>query len=236
METIRWFDELLLADVDAVGGKGANLGELTQARLPGAAGVRRHQRRLPREHRAVRCAGAAPRADGRDRPGRPGSRWRPRRPRPSAWSARRRSPSPSSTRSLKAYAELGDDVRVAVRSSGTSEDAGDTSFAGMNATFTNVVGGPDLLARIRDCWASLYGERVVAYRANGQLDDEPAIAVIVQEMVASEQSGVIFTADPTSRDDRPARSSRRCWARARRSSAAWSSRTPTWCTRTVRAC
>ena len=87
---------------------------------------------------------------------------------------------------------------MAVRSSGTSEDAGDTSFAGMNATFTNVVGAADLLTRIRECWASLYGERVVAYRANGQLSDEPAIAVIVQEMVASEKSGVIFTADPTS--------------------------------------
>jgi pyruvate,water dikinase len=98
----------------------------------------------------------------------------------------------------KAYHELGDDVRVAVRSSGTSEDAGDTSFAGMNATFTNVVGPADLVERIRDCWASLYGERVVAYRANGQLTDEPAIAVIVQVMVASEVSGVIFTADPTS--------------------------------------
>ena len=98
---------------------------------------------------------------------------------------------------VKAYQELGHDVRVAVRSSGTSEDAGDTSFAGMNATFTNVCGATDLLGRLQDCWASLYGERVVAYRANGHVTEEPAIAVIVQEMIASESSGVMFTADPT---------------------------------------
>ena len=197
METIRWFDELLLADVDAVGGKGGNLGELTQAGFPvpngfvvtsGAylesielSGARDRLRELMA---ATDPADAASLASA-------------------ATEAQRlvgETPIPESIADqvIKAYAELGDDVRVAVRSSGTSEDAGDTSFAGMNATFTNVVGGPDLLEKIRECWASLYGERVVAYRANGQLEDEPAIAVIVQEMVASEKSGVIFTVDPTS--------------------------------------
>jgi phosphoenolpyruvate synthase/pyruvate phosphate dikinase len=68
-----------------------------------------------------------------------------------------------------------------VRSSGTTEDAGDSSFAGMNASFTNVIGLPDVLARVKDCWASLYGERVLAYRAEQQLTEEPAIAVIHPE-------------------------------------------------------
>jgi pyruvate,water dikinase len=97
-----------------------------------------------------------------------------------------------------AYRRLGDNVAVAVRSSGTTEDAGDSSFAGMNASFTNVIGLPSVLARIKDCWASLYGERVLAYRAEQHLSEEPAIAVIIQKMIFSEVSGVMFTADPTS--------------------------------------
>ena len=97
-----------------------------------------------------------------------------------------------------AYARSGKDPAVAVRSSGTTEDAGDASFAGMNASFTNVVGMNEVLAAIKRCWASLYGERVLAYRAEQGLHEEPAIAVVVQQMVPSEVSGVMFTADPAS--------------------------------------
>jgi pyruvate,water dikinase len=95
------------------------------------------------------------------------------------------------------YRGLGDDVAVAVRLSGTTEDAGDSSFAGMNASFTHVIGLPNVLARVTDCWASLYGERVLAYRAEQHLTEEPAIAVIIQKMIFSEVSGVIFTGHPT---------------------------------------
>jgi pyruvate,water dikinase len=197
METIRWFDELQLSDVGDVGGKGANLGELTQAEFPVPKGF-------------VVTSGAyletMDLSGARTRLSDLISRTDPDDPAALADAAKkaqqlvRESEMPEliAETVVKAYQELGDDVRVAVRSSGTSEDAGDTSFAGMNATFTNVLGSADLLARIRDCWASLYGERVVAYRASGKLTDEPAIAVIVQEMVESETSGVIFTADPTS--------------------------------------
>jgi pyruvate,water dikinase len=91
-------------------------------------------------------------------------------------------------------AVLGDSgsVAVAVRSSATAEDTADTSFAGMNVSFTNV---PEsrLIERVRDCWVSLYGDRVMAYRAERGLTDEPAIAVVVQEMRASERAGVMFT-------------------------------------------
>ena len=89
-------------------------------------------------------------------------------------------------------------MRVAVRSSATAEDSTDTSFAGMNETFTNVR-GPELLQRITDCWASLFGERVASYRVDRGLFDEPAIAVVVQQMVASDRSGVMFTVDPAER-------------------------------------
>ena len=101
---------------------------------------------------------------------------------------------------LDAYHRLGANVRVAVRSSATAEDAADASFAGMNATFTDVHGDDDLCARVVDCWASLFGERVVSYRHTRGITDEPAIAVIVQQMVESERSGVMFTVDPSTGD------------------------------------
>jgi pyruvate,water dikinase len=196
VEIIRWFEELHLTDVDAVGGKGANLGELTSAGFPvpngfvvtsdaylesiGLSGAREQLEKLMAETDPGDAASLAAAAT-------------------TAQQLILDTAVPGEVVEAveAAYRRLGDAVCVAVRSSGTSEDAGDTSFAGMNATFTNVVGTADLLARIRDCWASLYGERVVAYRANSALAEEPAIAVIVQEMVNSELSGVMFTADPT---------------------------------------
>jgi pyruvate, water dikinase len=90
-----------------------------------------------------------------------------------------------------------------VRSSGSTEDLGDSSFAGMNASFTNVIGLLDVLARVKDCWASLFGERVLAYRAAQHLSEEPAIAVIIQKMIFSEVSGVMFTARSHHRSSRP---------------------------------
>ena len=54
-----------------------------------------------------------------------------------------------------------------------------------------------LLERLVDCWASLFGERVISYRASRGLTDEPTITVVVQELVASERAGVMFTADPS---------------------------------------
>ena len=97
-----------------------------------------------------------------------------------------------------AYQKLGG--VVAVRSSATSEDAADTSFAGMNSTYTNVSGTEGVLRRLVDCWASLFGPRVVSYRATRGMTEEPAIAVVVQHMINSERSGVAFTADPATGD------------------------------------
>jgi pyruvate,water dikinase len=101
---------------------------------------------------------------------------------------------------LAAYRALGDDVPVAVRSSATAEDTAGTSFAGMHDTFAGVVGDDEVLARLVDCWKSLFGERVISYRASRGLVDEPAIAVVVQRLIDSERSGVMFTADPSTGD------------------------------------
>ena len=69
-------------------------------------------------------------------------------------------------RVLAAYRRLGSDAIVAVRSSATGEDGADASFAGMNATFTNISGEDELIDAVQRCWASLFSPRVVAYRAS----------------------------------------------------------------------
>jgi pyruvate,water dikinase len=198
---VRHFSELSLADTDVAGGKGANLGELTKAKLPVPGGfVVTASAYL----RAVDDAGlrgllrdaASGLTDGDPNAYEEAS---------SLLRARFAGvvvPDTVRRAVLDAYAALGPDARVAVRSSATSEDSAEASFAGMNATFTNVIGPDALLARLVDCWASLWSARVLAYRASRGLADEPAIAVVVQRMVASDRSGVMFTSDPTTGDDR----------------------------------
>jgi pyruvate,water dikinase len=104
---------------------------------------------------------------------------------------------------LDAYAHLGDgreDALVAVRSSATAEDTAQHSFAGMFESFLNVRGRDDLIARVKQCWASTFGARVLFYRIQRGFPAEMPVAVIVQRMVGADKSGVIFTADPATRD------------------------------------
>lgn len=97
-----------------------------------------------------------------------------------------------------AYGELGS-PSVAVRSSATAEDLAQASFAGLQETFLNVVGLEALLRAVRGCWASLWSEPAMTYRARHGIDpDEVGMAVVVQELVAAERAGVAFTADPVS--------------------------------------
>ncbi len=86
---------------------------------------------------------------------------------------------------------------VAVRSSATAEDLPDMSFAGQHDTFLNVQGGESLLAAITGCWSSLWTARAISYRTRNNVNHQSvAIAVVVQTMVPSESSGVLFTANP----------------------------------------
>ncbi len=87
--------------------------------------------------------------------------------------------------------------RVAVRSSATAEDLPEASFAGQQDTFLGVHGVGDVLAAVVECWSSLWTERAITYRARNGVDaDAVALAVVVQELVDAEASGVLFTADP----------------------------------------
>jgi len=99
---------------------------------------------------------------------------------------------------VDAYAQMGaNEVVVAVRSSATAEDLPEASFAGQQETFLNVLGNDDLLDAVQRCWASLYGARAIYYRAKQGFDDRGVnIAVVVQELIRSEKSGVMFTSHP----------------------------------------
>lgn len=202
-DTIRSLGSLRRADTAVAGGKGANLGELISAGFPVPPGfVVTAQAFLA----AMRAAGVAdqlgefvrraPSSDADDIEA-------------MAAQARRLIAEVGVPAELAhdvevAHAELvreaGAGTLVAVRSSATAEDTSDTSFAGMNVSFTNVT-GDRLVARIGECWASLYGDRVMAYRAERGLVDEPAIAVVVQVMRPSERAGVMFTRSDGAADE-----------------------------------
>jgi pyruvate,water dikinase len=93
-----------------------------------------------------------------------------------------------------------DMVFVAVRSSATAEDLPGASFAGQQATFLNVRGTKDLIQSVKECWASLFEPRAIFYRAKNSFGNA-SIAVVVQRMVNSDKSGVMFTTDPVSGED-----------------------------------
>jgi pyruvate,water dikinase len=100
------------------------------------------------------------------------------------------------------YEELckreGEQVYVAVRSSATAEDLPDASFAGQQETFLNTRGAEDVFDAVRKCWASLYGARAIFYRVEqGFEHDKVNLSAIVQKMVDSEKSGVMFSSQPS---------------------------------------
>jgi pyruvate,water dikinase len=89
------------------------------------------------------------------------------------------------------------DLPVAVRSSATAEDLPTASFAGQQGTYLNIVGSDALLDAVRRCWASLWTDRAVTYRAANRIDHAAVrLAVVVQRMVEARAAGVLFTANP----------------------------------------
>ena len=100
---------------------------------------------------------------------------------------------------IKAANAVIGDAAIAVRSSATAEDLPDASFAGQQDTFLNIRGEQALLEAVKKCWASLWTARALAYRHRQGIDpDSVSIAVVVQELVDADASGIMFTANPTS--------------------------------------
>ncbi|HXM56480.1 MAG TPA: PEP/pyruvate-binding domain-containing protein [Candidatus Dormibacteraeota bacterium] len=101
----------------------------------------------------------------------------------------------------RAYAELGGDALVAVRSSATAEDLADASFAGQQETYLGVAGAGPVVRHVVRCWASLFTPQAISYRRRlGIPTERVAMAVLVQRMVAAEVSGVMLTLDPVTGD------------------------------------
>ena len=107
----------------------------------------------------------------------------------------------------QAYQELASREKVknpfvAIRSSATAEDLPDASFAGQQESYLNVCGADNVIASVKECYASLFTDRAIFYRVQkGFKHMEVALSAIVQMMCYSESSGVMFTMDPTNGDD-----------------------------------
>lgn len=103
------------------------------------------------------------------------------------------------------YKELcgSSDKLVAVRSSATAEDLPDASFAGQQETYLEIMGSKDVIKHVQKCWASLFEARAIFYRAENKFDHmKVGIAVPVQLMVQSEVSGIMFTVNPITNNQR----------------------------------
>ncbi len=95
-----------------------------------------------------------------------------------------------------------EDVLVAIRSSATAEDLPEASFAGQQDTFLNIYGSESVIDYVRKCWASLFEARAIFYREENNFEHSKVyIAVVVQEMVESEKAGVMFTVNPSTGED-----------------------------------
>jgi len=208
MSYTRWFQEIGAAEVDLVGGKGANLGEMATRGLPvppgfcltasayrefiQAAGLDETIRNILAETQLDDPADVK------------------------AKSARIRGliteqsvPTTIAREILDGYHRLGQElgsvdvaqVPVAVRSSATAEDLPTASFAGQQDTYLNVRGEAELLDRVKHCWASLWTARAVTYRTKQGFDHHRVyLAAVVQAMIQSEVSGILFTANPVTGD------------------------------------
>ncbi len=198
---IKWFNEIDKNDIPIVGGKGANLGELTQKGVdvpPGfcitAGGYKRFIELTNLEDKIKEKISDLDVEDSSE--------------------LQKKS---SEVRKLINEAEIPDEIKeeivsayenfskkigvanpfVAIRSSATAEDLPEASFAGQQDTYLHISGIDAVLENARKCWASLWTARAIYYRENQGFDHfDVALSVVVQKMINSEKSGVMFTANP----------------------------------------
>jgi pyruvate,water dikinase len=194
------FDAITAADHDQVGGKCASLGEMTRngvAVPPGfAVTTQAYADMLAHQGLRAEIAALLQTLDPDDvvsteRVGRNIEMRIRSHPMPAAVESAIRT----------AYAAMGPDTAVAVRSSATAEDLPDASFAGQQDTYLWVVGADQVVEKVRDCWGSLFTARAIAYRAKaglGQID--VLMSVAVQKMVNARVAGVAMTLNPTTGD------------------------------------
>ncbi|MCY8160555.1 phosphoenolpyruvate synthase, partial [Bacillus licheniformis] len=193
---VLYFNEIDQFDLPSVGGKGANLGEMTKAGFPVPQGFC-----ISTEaYRAfIQTSGIIDslfdqleqlKHDDLEQIRTVGKQIREHL-------AQISMPDEIKSAILEGIDTTGKDKAYAVRSSATAEDLPDASFAGQQDTFLNVCGKDQLLEAVKQCWSSLFTDRAISYRAKNGFDHRSVfLAVVVQEMVFPEVSGIMFTADP----------------------------------------
>jgi pyruvate,water dikinase len=202
---VSWFEQLTRKDVQTAGGKGANLGELTHAGAPVPPGFvvlsKAFEEFIYSTGLSTRMQEIMDTVDVDNT-----ADLEAKAAELKSMFLAERMPEDLEVEIRNSYANLSGrvgqtDPFVAVRSSATAEDTADTSFAGMNETFLNVKGPDNLIEAVRKCWASLYGGRVLFYQKKQNVPLEKLrIAAIVQIMVNSKKSGVMFTLNPVTFD------------------------------------
>ncbi|NJE03538.1 phosphoenolpyruvate synthase [Thermococcus sp. MV11] len=208
---IKWFEELGKGDVALVGGKGANLGEMTNAGIPVPPGfcvtaeaykyfvenVKLEDGKTLQEW--IMDVIAQTNVDDSKQLQENTAKIRQK--------IIELPMLPEIAEEIeRAYKELSqrfnkEAVYVAVRSSATAEDLPEASFAGQQETYLDVYGVDDVIDKVKKCWASLWTARATFYRAKQGFDHSKVyLSAVVQKMVNSEKSGVMFTANPVTND------------------------------------
>jgi pyruvate,water dikinase len=193
---VVWFNEVNKKDIPLVGGKGANLGEMTNAGIPVPPGfivtATAYFDFVEKSGLYDKIKSLLDPVDVQD------SKQLQETAEKVQTLIKNAKMPPETARAIEeAYVKMGKGL-VAVRSSATAEDLPEASFAGQQATFLNIEGGKDVVVAVQGCWASLFGARAIFYRQEQGFDHfKVGIAVPVQRMVQSESSGVMFTIEPT---------------------------------------
>ncbi len=199
---VVWFNEVGREDVDYVGGKGANLGEMTQEKFPVPNGfiVTSHAyfTFIAESGLTSKIKTVLARLDVND------SKKLSKAGKDVRTLILNATPGPEIKEAIvEAYRTLsnGKQALVAIRSSATAEDLPEASFAGQQESYMNIKGTQNVVKTVQMAWSSLFEDRAIFYREQKGFDHlKVGIAIPVQTMVASEASGVMFTADPISND------------------------------------
>lgn len=199
-KNLVWFEDVDKNDLPLVGGKGANLGELTKAGIPVPPGF---------IVTTVSYFNFLEEAGIREEMG---NILEPLNPEDTEQLLQISTKIKDVITSAEMPQDIADEIReayrelggfVAVRSSATAEDLADASFAGQQRTFLNIQGEDDVVTAVQECWASLFEPRAIFYRNEHGIDHmQVGIAVPVQRMVQSEAAGVIFTMEPVTNESK----------------------------------
>ncbi|UCD09815.1 MAG: phosphoenolpyruvate synthase [Dehalococcoidales bacterium] len=195
-KAVVWFQDVTKNDIAVVGGKGANLGEMTRAGIPVPQGfivtANAYFHFIETAGIQNEIAVTLEPLDVHD-----SKQLQIIATKVQDIIKRAEIPAEIVEEIERAYVKMGRGL-VAVRSSATAEDLPEASFAGQQATFLNIMGDKNVVNAVKECWASLFGARAIFYRQEQGFDHfKVGIAVPVQQMIQSEASGVMFTVEPT---------------------------------------